>query len=164
MSKLSASIKFFLSFFKTQWTFEDYPLETWINKNAEHDDIKFGAKLTNWHSLIAFGSSRSEATAALKINFSKRIINEKLPRPGSTVNFQFAESDRISKYDHIAVDFFDKIIGINYYSCFISDMTTLYDFDLGNSETITKIKDTYRVSPVGDLFLVDIFDEIDKLT
>lgn len=84
----------------------------------------------------------------------------KLPRPGSKVPIQFADSDRIEKYENIAVDFFDKIIGINYYDCFISDMSSLFDFDLDNEETLRKIKEEYGIEPSGDLFLADIFEQI----
>src|SRR5690606_10004986 len=86
--------------------------------------------------------------------------DNELPRPGSKVPIQFAESNRIEENEEIAIDFFDKIIGINYYDCFISDYSSLSDFDLDDEETLEKIKAEYGIEPKGDLFLADIFEEI----
>lgn len=52
MRQIKAIIKYLLSFFKQEWTFEDYPLETWANPNAGQDDIKYGAKFTNWSAFV----------------------------------------------------------------------------------------------------------------
>lgn len=160
MRQIKAIIKYLLSFFKQEWTFEDYPLETWANPNAGQEDIKYGAKFTNWSTFVAHGSSTSDAIENLRMNLLEYGKENKLPRPGSKVPIQFADSDRIEKYENIAVDFFDKIIGINYYDCFISDMSSLFDFDLDNEETLRKIKEEYGIEPSGDLFLADIFEQI----
>lgn len=160
MRKIRAIIKYILSFFKRNWTFEDYPLETWANPNAEQEDMKYGAQFTNWSTFVAHGNTLEIAVENLKNNLLAYGKENELPRPGSKVPIQFADSDRIEKYENIAVDFFDKIIGINYYDCFISDMTSLYDFDLDNEETMMKIKKEYGVEPSGDLFLADIFEQI----
>ncbi len=77
-------------------------------------------------------------------------------------HIQFAETDRIEKYETIAVDFFNKIIGMNYYDCFISDESSLYDFDLDDEETIEKIKKKYGIELDKKLFLVDIFEQINN--
>jgi hypothetical protein len=164
MNKLKAYIKYFLSFFKSEWTFDDYPLETWTNLNAEQDDIKFGAKFTNWSTFIAHGISTSEAILNLRKNLIEYEKENKLPRPGSNVPIQFSESNRIAENEEIAVDFFEKIIGINFYDCFISDMSSLMDFDLDNEETIEKIKMEYGIDPDGDLYLADIFEQIKNKT
>ncbi len=160
MKQLKAIIKYLLSFFKKNWTFEDYPLETWTNPNAEQEDIKFGAQFTNWSMFVAHGGSIEEAITNLRNNLLKYGEENELLRPGSKVPIQFADSDRIEKFESIAVDFFDKIIGINYYDCFISDMTSLHDFDLDNEEIMQKIKQEYGIEPSGDLFLADIFEQI----
>ncbi len=160
MRQIKAIIKYLLSFFKRNWTFEDYPLETWTNPNAEQEDIKYGAQFTNWSTFFAHGSSLEEAIENLRTNLIKYGKENELPRPGSKVPIQFADSDRIEKYENIAVDFFEKIIGINYYDCFISDLSSLVDFDLDNEETLQKIKQEYGIEPSGDLFLADIFEQI----
>lgn len=162
MRQIKAIIKYFLSFFKREWTFKDYPLETWSNPNAEQEDIKYGAKFTNWSTFVAHGSSVLDAVENLRNNLLAYGKENKLPRPGRKVPIQFADSGRIEKYENIAVDFFDKIIGINYYDCFISDMSSLFDFDLDNEETMQKIKQEYGIEPSGDLFLADIFEQINN--
>ena len=164
MKQLKAKLKYLLSFLKSEWTFADYPLETWTNPNAEQDDIKFGAKFTNWSTFIAHGTSTSEAILNLRNNLVEYGKENKLPRPGSNVPIEFAESARIEENEEIAVAFFEKIIEMNFYDCFISDMTSLHDFDLDNAETIEKIKTEYGIEPSGDLFLADIFDQIKNKT
>lgn len=138
MKKLKATIKYILSFFKSEWSFEDYPLETWANLNAQQHDLKFGASFTNWTTFVAHGNNISEAIEKLKKNLDEYGKENKLLRPGSKVPIQFAESTRVEQNEEIAVDFFKKIIGINYYECFISDYTSLVDFDLDNPETLEK--------------------------
>ncbi len=160
MNQLKATYKYLLSFLKSEWEFEDYPLTTWKNLNAEQDDIKYGAQFTNWSTLLAHGRSIPEAVENLRYNLKEYAKSNELPRPGTKVPVQFAESDRIEMNEEIAVDFFDKIIGINYYDCFISDYSSLVDFDLDNEETIEKIKKEYGIEPKGDLFLSDIFEQI----
>ena len=160
MNQIKSTIKYLLSFLKLEWRFDDYPLEIWSNPNAEQDDIRFGAKFTNWHTLVAHGSSVSEAIENLKIDFKNYSEENKLPRPGTKVFFEFAETSKIELFEEIAIDFFDKIIGINYFDCFISDYSSLADFELDNTETIEKIKTIYGVEPKSDLILADIFEQI----
>jgi predicted RNase H-like HicB family nuclease len=160
MNQLRAIYKYLLSFFSSEWGFKDYPLEIWENTNARQDDIKYGARFTNWSTFVAHGSSISEAVENLKNNLKEYAKQNKLPRPGNKVPIQFSESDRIEMNEEIAIEFFDKIIGVNYYDCFVSDYSSLVDFSLDNEETIEKIKTEYGIEPKGDLFLVDIFEQI----
>ncbi len=164
MKQLKAKLKFILSFLKSEWNFADYPLETWKNPNAGQKDIEYGAKFTNWWNLVAHGESEFQAVENLKLHFSDfKKNNSKIPRPGANVPIEFTERDRIEKYEHIAVDFFEKIIGINFYDCFISDLSSLFDFDLEKEETLKKIKTEYGIVPQDkDYFLADIFEQIDE--
>lgn len=162
MNQIKSTIKYLLSFFKLEWKFEDYPLETWTNLNAEQEDIRFGAKFTNWSGLIAHGNSKSEAIENLKNNLMEYSKENTLPRPGTKVPIEFAESSKIEQYEEIAIDFFERIIGINYYECFISDYSSLYDFQLDDEETIEKIKSIYQIEPDSDLLLVNIFGQIES--
>lgn len=160
MSQLKARIKYLLSFFKSEWTFEDYPLETWSNPNSQQDDIKFGATFTNWSDLVAHGDTVSVAIENLRTDLIEYAKENQPPRPGSKVPIQFAKSNRVEKHKEIAVDFFDKIIGISYYDCFVSDFSSLFDFDLDNEETLEKIKNEYEIEPKDDFLLADIFEQI----
>ena len=160
MKQLKALLKYLSSFFKSEWKFEDYPLETWENPNAEQDDIKFGAGFTNWSLFAAHGSSISEAIENLKNNLLEYTKENQLPRPGSKVPIQFAETNKVQQHEEIAIDFFDKIVGMSYYDCFISNFTTLFEFDLDEKESIERIKEEYGIEPKGALFFADIFEQI----
>jgi hypothetical protein len=164
MKQLKATIKYLKSFLKSDWDFNDYPLETWKNPNAEQNDLKYGAKFTNWWYLVAHGESEFQAVENLKKAFSDfKNNNAKIPRPGANVPVEYTETDRIEKYEEIAVDFFDKIIGINFYDCFISDLSSLHDFDLANEETLKKIESEYGIIPEDkNYFLSDIFEQINE--
>jgi len=66
---------------------------------------------------------------------------------------------KVELYEDIAIDFFDKIIKMNYYECFISDYTTLFDFSLDDEQVVEKIKNIYGIEPYSDLVLANIFDK-----
>ncbi len=83
-------------------------------------------------------------------------------KKGSKVPIQFADTDRIEKYEDIAVDFFSKIIEMNYYDCFISDESSLHDFCLDDEKTIEKIRKEYGIEPDKNLVLADIFEQINN--
>ncbi len=164
MKQLNAKIKYLKSFLKSEWDFKDYPLETWKNPNMEQNDLEYGAKFTNWWSLVAHGETKNRAVENLKKSLADfKANNENIPRPGASVPLEFSKTDRIERYEEIAVDFFDKIIGINFYDCFISDLSSLYDFDLANEETLKKIESEFGIKPIDkDYFLSDIFEQIDE--
>ncbi len=79
------------------------------------------------------------------------------------VPLAYSDASRIEKFEHITFDFFDKIIGINIYDCFISDLSSLHDFGLANEKTLKKIESEYGIIPSGkDYFLSDIFEQINE--
>jgi len=148
MKRIKAFYKYILSFIKKDWEFEDYPLETWENSNSEQMDIKFGAGFTNWSLFVVHGESKKNAIENLKIQFKNyKANNTEIPRPGKNVPIQFGETTEIDKYESIAVDFFDKIISVDYYSSFISDYSCLEEFDLDIEEAVRKIKTAYNIEP-----------------
>ncbi|MGZ5283783.1 MAG: hypothetical protein ACXWEY_16020 [Bacteroidia bacterium] len=161
MKKIKAFYKLILSYFKKQWNFEDYPLEIWINKNAEQEEIKYVASLTNWSLFIERGETLEIAKQKLKDKFlAYRKDNSKIPRPGSFVPIQYASTVEIEKYENVAVDFFNRIIEIDYDSCFISDESSLYDFGFEKEEAFRKIKSEYNIEPNESLVLHQIFKQI----
>jgi hypothetical protein len=163
MKHIKAYYKYILSFRKKDWEFKDYPLETWENTNAEQNEIKFVAKFTNWSLFVAHGESKKIAIENLKNQFRDfKANNVEIPRPGKNVPIQFAATTEIEKYESIAVDFFDRIIGIEYYNCFISDYSCLDEFDIDVEEAIRKIKTYYNIEPHKDLVFVDIFRQIEE--
>ena len=163
MKPLQALYKLIRSFFKTNWDFDDYPLITWKNRNACRPDAAIRAGFFNWPGLAGFGESKQKAIDKLKESFHLyKESNEKLPRPGTKVPLRYASTERIEKLERVAVDFFNNIIGINYYNCFISDLSSLYDFNLFNNTTIRKIKEVYGVDVDDDGFIVDVLEKIEN--
>ncbi|WBX70348.1 hypothetical protein [Tenacibaculum retecalamus] len=161
---MKAKIKYLKSFLKSEWYFKDYPLEKWKNPSAEQKDLEYGAKFTNWWSLVAHGETENQAIENLKTHLTDfKKNNSKIPRPGANVPLEYTESDRIEKNEHIAIEFFDKIIKINFYDCFISDLSSLHDFDLADEETLKKIESEFGIIPKDkDYFLSDIFEQINE--
>lgn len=62
------------------------------------------------------------------------------------------------------VDFFEKILGVNYYDCLITDLSSLWDFPGGetNEAYNRKIAEVYGVdvSDIESSSLVEIFKRI----
>jgi hypothetical protein len=163
MKQIKALYKYILSFRKDSWEFEDYPLETWENTNSGQEELKFGASFTNWSLFVSHGESKELAIVNLKKQFEDyKANNVEIPRPGKKIPIQFSDTTEINKYESIAVDFFEKIIGISYYDCFISDYSSLLEFDLEEEETIAKIKNEYNIEPNKDLIFAEIFKQIEE--
>ncbi len=162
MKKLKAFYKYLISFFKSNWTFDDYPVETWKNPNAQHDEIKYGAGIINWSSFISHGATPEEAIKNLKKDLAEYEENYKLPRPGIKAPLQFAKTDRIENYDEIGIDFFDKILGVDYFDHFVSDESILFDIDFEKENTVEKIKNEYGIEVTVEDLVVDIFEQINK--
>ncbi|WP_428232711.1 hypothetical protein [Flavobacterium sp.] len=164
MKQIKALYKYILSFRKDDWEFEDYPLETWKNPNSELHELKYGASFTNWYLFVSHGESEELAIVNLKKQLQDNKANNiKIPRPGKKTQIQFSDTTEIDKYESIASDFFDKIIGISYYNCFISDYSSILEFDLEKEEVITKIKIEYSIEPNENLIFAEIFKQINEI-
>lgn len=164
-------IKLLTSYFKKDWDIDDYPIEIFRNENAGEDKVKFGAKVIDWFAMVGNGETKEKALENLKESFKLFKENNKLPRPGTKVPLQFALTEVIDSYEDIAVDFFEKVIGLSYHDCFVSDRSSLADFETINGvdevdkfkrDTISKTKEFFGVdiSDTYDKYLVDIFEQI----
>lgn len=163
MKKVNALVKMLISYFKKSWGFDDYPLDVWFNPNTEQEDIKYGAGFVNWHLFVTHGKKKEDAVANLRLLFEEyKNNNIELPRPGTTVPIKFAQNTLIERNEEIAADFFDKIIKMNFYDCFISDLTSLHDFDVNINEAVKNIKLIYNIVPDEDLILSKIFRQIEE--
>ncbi|UYN87566.1 MAG: hypothetical protein KIT51_04720 [Cyclobacteriaceae bacterium] len=164
-------IKRLTSYFKKDWDIDDYPIEIYRNENAGEDKVKFGAKVIYWVAMVGYGETKEKALENLKESFKLFKGNNKLPRPGTRVPLQFALTEVLDSYEDIAVDFFEKVIGLSYYDCFVSDQSSLTDFETMNGtdnvdkfkqDTISKTKEFFGVdiSYTYDKYLVDVFEQI----
>ena len=149
-----AFYKRLLSYTKTKWELDDYPLRYRNQADPNHKELKaWHLQVINWYSFSGLGDTKEEAYKMLREKFENyKAYGHKLPRPGCSVPIQFADTTKIDNLENIAVDFFDKILGYNYYDCFISDQSSLLDFGQDNEETLQKINQTYNLNlkEIGD--------------
>ena len=92
--KLSLIWKLLLSFRKTQWRIDDYPLRFCFQDNQDIDIPSFFVEIIGWRSMIGFGDSRKEAYDYLSKKLEERSLQfGLLPRPGTTVPIGSQETD-----------------------------------------------------------------------
>jgi hypothetical protein len=166
IENILAFYKRLLSYTKPEWDLNDYPLRY---KNQAHPNDKefkpWVVQIINWWAMAGVGDTKEEAYKMLKEKFENyKIYNNTLPRPGCSVPLQYAHTTMIDNLESVAVDFFDKILGYDYYECFISDDSSLLDFEQSNDETLRKINETYdlQLKEIGDGNIVRILKLIDE--
>lgn len=173
---LKVQLKYIFSFLKHDWELEDYPIRITHHKvgdckpGSRFVPIPWIALVINWPLMSGFGNTKKEALSELQNKFSAFKTKNKLPRPGTNVPIEvrFASSTEIEQYEHIAVDFFKKILNLDYYECLITDESSLWDFhsEETNDHLHEKIAFVYEVD-VADIKsgnLVEIFARIDLLS
>lgn len=143
-----ALYKRLLSYTKTKWDLDDYPLRYKNQADPNDKELKpWVVQVINWWTLTGLGDTKEEAYKMLKESFENyKIYNDTLPRPGCIVPLEYADTAMVDNLENVAVDFFDKILGYNYYECFISDESSLIDFGQDNDETLQKINETYDLN------------------
>lgn len=168
-------IKYIKSFFKSKWTFEDYPVAF---KHSDPDSsfthrgakpVPWFARIVNWWPMFSHGQTKEEAYAGLRQRFEEyKNQGNKLPRPGVKYMppIEMVSQIEIEKYEPIAVDFFEKILGMNYHDCLITDLSSLWDFpgEETNDTYNRKIMEVYGVdvSDIESGILVEIFKRISE--
>jgi hypothetical protein len=167
--------KFVLSFIKSNWTLNDFPIEF---RQQEMLDLSgtnltmfpWEARIINWYWMNGSGNSKMEAYINLKERFEAHLAEGlKLPRPGTNVKVRFASVSRIDTVEKEAVDFFKDIFDMDYYGMFISDESSMYDFcwadELLNEKKL-KIQEVYgiQIDDIEGLKIVGILEEIKEGT
>jgi hypothetical protein len=162
--------KYLLSFTKSDWGLEDYPV-TFVQQESNvsilglGEPLPWSAQIINWWLMVGMGDTKEAALRNLTRNFNDyKRQHASLPRPGTPVLLQFASFYEISLYDSLACDFFQKILERNYDDVFISDESSLWDFLFPEdyADVIELIKQTYQVD-VSDIrtgSFVEIFRRI----
>jgi predicted RNase H-like HicB family nuclease len=163
MDTFKALIKRLKSYSKTDWEFSDYPTKTWTNPNAGQEKIAFGAGIINWSGIVGHGNSPDKALIALEESFKLyKDNNRDLPRPGTKVPLKFESSDQIGRYEKIAVDFFNKVLDLDYYEGFYSDQSSLSHFEpWDNVEKIEEVKNEIikRTLLLYNVDITEIYNE-----
>jgi hypothetical protein len=153
MDQIKALEKYFLSFGKKNWKFEDYPLKTWKNPNAKEANIQYGAGIINWSLLVGHGETTDKAIEQLRERYQLRKADQKdVPRPGIKVPLKFVSTEKIDRYRGIAIDFLHHIFNLDYDKGFYFDGSILEYFILdaqdlpkAKEDVIMKIKYTYGI-------------------
>jgi hypothetical protein len=160
-----------LSFFKDEWTINDYPIRVRFQRPAERAGtsrrklIPWVADVVNWPAMSGKGSTRQEALDDIRSQFERFIATKQpLPRPGTVVPLRYAASDRVGRHPELTRDFAHRVLGLEW--IWISDKSSLWDFhgDSTNDNLVEKIRSVYGidVSDITSGNLADIFDRILK--
>jgi hypothetical protein len=165
-----------LSYRKTQWEMNDYPIVTrqqefTLELPPRFTQHRYRALVLGWH-IDGTGDSKQEALANLETEFLRRRQmrideGEPPPRPGTRVPLEFASQARIDHHSKLADDFIRRVLhpvlGIE--DVWITDESSLWNFhfDETNDELVAKIREVYGVdvSDIESEKLVDIFDRIE---
>jgi hypothetical protein len=157
IEKFKAIWKRLLSYTKKNWDIDDYPLrfkkQSDITKQYNVGELKpWAVQIINWWPMTALGDTKQEAFENLKINFKSYLEQNIAPRPGTSVPIKYANTSQINELEEIASDFFNKILHMNFYNCFISDESSLLDFGKDDNDTLNKINETYKIglAEIGD--------------
>ena len=90
---LKAAMKYMASYFKSDWTLQDYPIRfrpirpqrAWnMTSTPSYTLIPWTAQIINWWQMRGDGNTKEEAYADLEEKFREfKAANAKLPRPGT---------------------------------------------------------------------------------
>ena len=150
MDSLKAGFKWINSFFKSEWTLDDYPIKYAQWSDDADDPQSWSARIINWWALAGVGRSKSEAYKDLLETFAAaRAERDSLPRPGTSVTIEFAPDDELKKNWGIASRIVSEILGFDPDGIFISDESSLWDF--ADADGVSK----YQVQ-IRDLFEKDV--------
>ena len=161
--------KWLMSFTKSDWKIEDYPLRYKYQGGGEVGGKKvpnWCVQVINWYVLSGLGETKDEALNDLRIAFEYKKEKGNLPRPGTKVPIEFAPCIRIKEHEEIVRELIQNVLGINYDQCFVSDESTLGDFqnEEVKLETIEEIKKAFNVdiSKLNSSNIADIAEYIYK--
>lgn len=173
MANLKVFSKYILSFLKTNWMLEDYPVRFRHFRVDESEarrrltPVPWMARVINWPLMFGHGQTKEEAYADLKRHFEEYKGERKtLPRPGTRVRpeIELAPTVEIEPYEPLAAEFFEKVLAMNYGECLVTDESSLWDFhgEETNEEYHRKIVEVYGVdvSDIESGNLVQIFKRI----
>ncbi len=167
--QLKAWWKRILSFTKKTWKIDDYPLiyrkqDTTAGEYTLGEVKEWIVQVINWWTMTGLGNSKKEAYENLKENYLCFLEDNIAPRPGKRVPLKHAETTQIEQLEDIAPDFFEKILKMNYFNCFISDQSSLFDFGKDENEVLKKINSCYKLglTDLGDGNIVRLLKMIKK--
>jgi len=168
---LSVVWKYLCSFFKREWSAEDYPIRvrhldsSAADHTARWKPFRVDAAVINWWQMSGGGETEADAVKDLATKLEAREARgERLPRPGTGLPIEFAARGRIEAHHRLAADFAKRVLGLDISDCFISNESSLWDFQADEDNTLlyNKIMLIYGVdvSDIENANLADIFDRL----
>jgi hypothetical protein len=168
MDQLKALLKYVSSFFKPDWSIDDYPLRYREQRKTSPEVPRWVVQIINWWAMTGTGETRQEAYQNLAQRIEeRRALGTSLPRPGKKVPIALASAERVDMYPEIADRFLREVMGFTSGGpIFISDLSSLGDFSAeeGPDQYMEKIRQVFGVD-VTDIEsgnLADIFERIHK--
>lgn len=153
-----------LSYLKSKWDFNDYPLKVFEATRIKDKNFVWQAQIINWRMMGSAGATKEKAIANLKERFkSYRASNQTLPRPGTKVplKIQYASTEQIDKYREVASDFFNNIhIDKFVRPLFISDISSLTAYEPPDTEK-AKAQREAIIKQVTMIYGIDITNVYD---
>src|SRR6266567_2659278 len=99
MQKIRAILSWLLSFRKTNWTIDDYPIrlrKQVVEPMEQHGRFKpviWNTQIINWWQMSGSGDTEGEAITNLKENFERyRETHGRLPRPGTGAPLEYSST------------------------------------------------------------------------
>jgi hypothetical protein len=173
IERVQVAYKWLLSFTKSDWAFEDYPVR--VRRNLV-DDPKIGwaAMFLNWPGIAGLGPTPAHAKADLRARFLelrrlRHEAGESIPRPGRNEPIRFAPSVRVQRSPQLLDDFLLRVLGFEPDApIFVSDQSSLHDFCSAEAQVEhyrQLIRTVYDVetSDLPDANLADILERIQAL-
>jgi len=125
--------KWLISFSRSEWSFDDYPL--CVRRNPVDDpSIAWFAHFLNWPGPGGVGPTAEAAIEDFRSNFAevvkhRRETGQPMPRPGTRVRPVFAPSSRVTANPELYGQFIANVLGFGPDDpVFLSDQSSLLDF------------------------------------
>jgi hypothetical protein len=168
VDQLKAIFKYVASFFKSDWSVDDYPLRYREQTRTSPQVPLWVVQIIHWWAMTGTGETKQEAYRDLAQRLEERRARDTaLPRPGVKVPIAFVSTERVDRYPEIAERFLREVLGFESGApVFISDLSSLGDFCTGEGpdKYIERIRQVFGVD-VTDIErgnLAEIFERIHK--
>jgi len=170
---LAAAWKFCLSFRRSEWELNDYPVVVREQKTdqgygaSRFQQQRYLARVVKWWVLTGGGDTAQQVVRELTVQFDKiktdwQHRGKPLPRPGTEVPIEFAPSEHVHAHSELTEDFIRRVLGLDW--AFVSDGSSLWDFHTNetNDALHAKIKETYGVD-VSDIESGNLAEILDRI-
>jgi hypothetical protein len=151
--------KFCLSFRKSVWELNDYPVairEQWFDldfKSSRFTQHRYIAYIVNW-AMSGGGDTQKDAISDLENKFQSvksrwKTEGRPLFRPGRVGPVEFASQQRIDANHELSEDFIRRVLDLDW--AWISDESSLWDFHTNETNDLLYLR-------IFEIYGVDVSD------